>query len=93
MIYHAKRSRGYTATELFKAPSSKLAVPAHGISDLIPVTEEEFQQSIAHGRVRIFEKWVGIQTHNRIINASAVDEQLDPLLEGLKEGAYVVSAS
>ena len=91
----AARSPSRSATSSFKAPkpgSLDAPSPATEVADLIPVTEEEFQQSIAHGRVRIFEKWVGIQTRNRIINASAVDEELDPLLEGLAQGAYEVSA-
>ena len=90
----AARSPSRSATRSFTAPKpGSLDAPSSDITDLIPVTEDEFQQSIAHGRVRIFEKWVGIQTRNRIINATAVDEELDPLLEGLKEGAYAIEGA
>ncbi|TVR42503.1 MAG: hypothetical protein EA402_11595 [Planctomycetota bacterium] len=86
------RSPSRAATKSFRAKPSSLNAPATDVEDLLPVTEDEFQQSIAHGRVRVFEKWVGIQTRNRILNAVVVDEKLDPLLAGLRESAYKISA-
>ena len=89
----APRSPSRSATKSFTAkPASSLSMPSQQAENLLPVTEEEFQNSIAHGRVRIFEKWIGIQTRNRILNASPVDPELDPLLAGLKESPYAVSA-
>lgn len=57
-----------------------------GVINLIPVMEEEFQHAITHGKARVFEKWVGLQTRNRIINAVAVESELDDLLAGLYAG-------
>ena len=54
-----------------------------GVINLIPVTEEEFQHAITHGKSHVFEKWVGLQSRNRIINAVAIDSQFDHLLAGL----------
>lgn len=41
------------------------------------------QHAITHGRAHVFEKWVGLQTRNRIINAVPVDEELTPVLASL----------
>lgn len=54
-----------------------------GVINLIPVTEEEFQHAITHGKSHVFEKWVGLQSRNRIINAVAIDSEFDHLLAGL----------
>lgn len=54
-----------------------------GVINLIPVTEEEFQHAITHGKSHVFEKWVGLQSRNRIINAVAIDSEFDQLLAGL----------
>ncbi|MBA2479530.1 MAG: hypothetical protein H0V44_02620 [Planctomycetes bacterium] len=54
-----------------------------GLINLVPVMEEEFQHAITHGKSHVFEKWVGLQSRNRIINAVAVENELEPLLTGL----------
>ena len=51
--------------------------------NLIPVMEEEFQHAITHGKSHLFDKWVGLQSRNRIINAVAVEGDVEPLLSGL----------
>ncbi len=57
--------------------------PAAQIINLMPVMEEEFQHAITHGKAHLFERWVGLQTRNRIINGIQVEAELDDLLEGL----------
>jgi len=54
-----------------------------GLINLVPVMEEEFQHAITHGKSHVFEKWVGLQTRNRIINAVTVETELDGLLAKL----------
>lgn len=54
-----------------------------GMINLIPVMEEEFQHAITHGKSHVFEKWVGLQSRNRIINATAVETELDEVLAPL----------
>jgi hypothetical protein len=54
-----------------------------GVVNLIPVMEEEFQHAITHGKSHVFEKWVGLQSRNRIINAQLVDNEMETLLAGL----------
>ena len=61
-----------------------------GIINLIPVTEEEFQHAITHGKSHVFEKWVGLQSRNRIINAVSIEAEFDVLLAGLYAGAKAV---
>ncbi len=61
-----------------------------GIINLIPVTEDEFQHAITHGKSHVFEKWVGLQSRNRIINAVSIESELDTLLAGLYAGARTV---
>jgi Type II secretion system (T2SS), protein E, N-terminal domain len=61
-----------------------------GIVNLIPVTEDEFQHAITHGKSHVFEKWVGLQSRNRIINAVSVEAEFDDLLESLYAGAVAV---
>jgi hypothetical protein len=51
--------------------------------NLVPVMEEEFQHAITHGKAHVFEKWIGLQTRNRIINAVPVEHELDESLAGL----------
>jgi hypothetical protein len=63
--------------------TSKAPPVRPGLINLVPVLEEEFQHAITHGKSHIFEKWVGLQTRNRIINAVAVEHELEPLLAGL----------
>ncbi len=61
-----------------------------GIINLIPVTEDEFQHAITHGKSHVFEKWVGLQSRNRIINAVSVEAEFDTLLAGLYAGGIAV---
>ena len=51
-----------------------------GITNLIPVMEEEFQHAITHGKSHVFDKWVGLQSRNRIINAVVVEREVEPIL-------------
>jgi hypothetical protein len=53
------------------------------VVNLIPVMEEEFQHAITHGKSHVFDKWIGLQSRNRIINAQPVDAEMDTLLAGL----------
>lgn len=61
-----------------------------GLINLVPVMEEEFQHAITHGKARIFEKWVSLQTRNRILNAVPVEHELDGLLHTLYQHGEVV---
>ncbi len=61
-----------------------------GIINLIPVTEEEFQHAITHGKSHVFDKWVGLQSRNRIINAVPIENELDVLLAGLYAGGRTI---
>lgn len=65
------------------APVPKAAAPALQIINLMPVMEEEFQHAITHGKAHVFEKWVGLQTRNRIINGVAVEPELGTILASL----------
>jgi len=65
------------------APVSKGGAAAVQIVNLMPVMEEEFQHAITHGKAHVFEKWVGLQTRNRIINGTAVEPELEAVLAGL----------
>ncbi len=51
--------------------------------NLIPVMEEEFQHAITHGRSHLFEKWVGLQTRNRIINGIAIEDEVAEVMASL----------
>ncbi len=53
------------------------------VVNLIPVMEEEFQHAITHGKSHVFDKWVGLQTRNRIINAALVENEVWKLVDGL----------
>jgi hypothetical protein len=64
-------------------PAPVAAAPSARAVDLVPVTEAEFQHAISHGRSHLYEKWVGLQTRNRVINAVPVDRELEPLLAPL----------
>jgi hypothetical protein len=70
-----KANAGKTATKRLSA-SGKGGVS----TPLIPAQEDEFQHAITHGKGRIFEKWVGLQTRNRIVNAAPADPAFDGLL-------------
>ncbi len=61
-----------------------------GIINLIPVTEDEFQHAITHGKSHVFEKWIGLQSRNRIINAVSIESEFDEILAGLYAGAKSV---
>lgn len=62
------------------APTRPVAPAAPQFVNLVPVMEEEFQHAITHGKAHVFEKWVGLQTRNRIINAVAVESDLEAVL-------------
>ena len=53
------------------------------VVNLIPVLEEEFRYAISHGKSKIFERWVALQTRNRIVNAMTVEKELEGVLAGL----------
>jgi hypothetical protein len=63
-----------------------------GVVALESVSEEQFQQAVTQGRARPYEKWVSLQSRNRIINALPVEHELEPLLSGHYADAYAVSA-
>jgi hypothetical protein len=64
--------------------SVKPAAPARiKVINLIPILEDEFQHAITHGKAHVFEKWVGLQSRNRIINAVPVEAELQPFLSGV----------
>lgn len=74
-------------------PPAPVATPAEpSFVDLVPVTEEEFQHAITHGRQRVFEKWLGLQTRNRILNAVPVEGEFDGLLTSLYQNGQRISA-
>ncbi len=66
------------------------AIAAQAVQ-LIPVLDDEFKHAITHGKAHVFEKWVGLQTRNRIINALPVDPELDPVLAPLAQVAKKVA--
>jgi len=77
-----------------KQPAAAVSRPAKaGVVNLVPVMEEEFQHAITHGKSRIFEKWVSLQTRNRILNAVKVENELEPLLASLQGHGVKVEAS
>jgi hypothetical protein len=51
-----------------------------GVTNLVPVMEEEFQHAITHGKSHVFDKWVGLQSRNRIINAVVVEREVEAIL-------------
>lgn len=53
------------------------------VVNLVPVLEDEFRYAITHGKGKVFERWVALQTRNRIVNAVAVEKDLEPVLAGL----------
>lgn len=50
------------------------------VVNLVPVLEEEFRYAISHGKSKVFERWIALQSRNRIINAVAVEKELEPIL-------------
>ncbi|MBA3845699.1 MAG: hypothetical protein H0X45_03515 [Planctomycetes bacterium] len=64
------------------SPSKRHSRTADMIN-LIPVMEEEFQHAITHGRSHLFEKWVGLQTRNRIINGIAIEDDVAEVMSSL----------
>ncbi len=71
------------SSSMFPARTATGRVANPKIVNLIPVLEEEFQHAITHGKAHVFEKWVGLQSRNRIINAVVVEPEFDELLAGL----------
>ncbi len=53
------------------------------VVNLVPVLEEEFRYAISHGKSKIFERWIALQSRNRIVNAVTVEKELDGVLAGL----------
>jgi hypothetical protein len=53
------------------------------VTNLVPVLEEEFRYAISHGKSKTFERWVALQSRNRIVNALTVEKELDGVLGGL----------
>lgn len=53
------------------------------VVNLVPVLEEEFRYAISHGKSKIFERWIALQTRNRIVNAVTIEKELDGVLAGL----------
>jgi hypothetical protein len=53
------------------------------VVNLVPVLEEEFRYAISHGKSKVFERWVALQSRNRIINAVAVEKELEPIMAKL----------
>jgi Type II secretion system (T2SS), protein E, N-terminal domain len=87
---HTSAPRGEaqkTATSRFTGTAR---VDRSGVINLIPVTEDEFQHAITHGKSHVFEKWIGLQSRNRIINVVSVEDEFEGLLASLYEGAKVV---
>ena len=62
------------------APAPVAAEVDSSVVDLIDVTEEDFQHAIASGKQRVFEKWLSLQTRNRILNALPVENELNDVL-------------
>jgi Type II secretion system (T2SS), protein E, N-terminal domain len=76
----ASQAKGPSATSRFVGTGR---TEKSGVVNLIPVMEEEFQHAITHGKSHVFEKWIGLQSRNRIINAQLVDNEMETLLAGL----------
>jgi hypothetical protein len=77
---------GSSSSSLSPSRSATARAAGTKVVNLIPVLEEEFQHAITHGKAHVFEKWVGLQGRNRIINATPVEVEFDNLLEGLYAG-------
>ena len=56
------------------------------VVNLVPVLEEEFRYAISHGKRKVFERWVALQSRNRIVNAVTVEREFDGVLAGLYAG-------
>ncbi len=82
-----QHNRVGSSSNLFPARTGSGRVANPKVINLIPVLEEEFQHAITHGKAHVFEKWVGLQGRNRIINAVPVDAEFDDLLAGLYHSA------
>jgi hypothetical protein len=67
------------------AAGAKVAAGAAGakVINLVPVLEEEFRYAISHGKGKVFERWLALQSRNRIVNAVAVERELEGVLAGL----------
>jgi len=76
----ARRSPGEA-----RGATAKVAAGNAGpkVVNLVPVLEEEFRYAISHGKSKVFERWVALQSRNRIVNAVNVEKELDGVLAGL----------
>lgn len=65
-----------------RAATARIAAGNAGprVVNLVPVLEEEFRYAISHGKSKVFERWIALQSRNRIINAVPVEKELDPVL-------------
>ncbi len=73
-----------TRGELRSATARITAGNAGGkVVNLVPVLEEEFRYAISHGKSKLFERWIALQSRNRIVNAVTVERELEGVLAGL----------
>ena len=84
-------TRPGSSSNMFPARTSTGRVANPKLVNLIPVLEEEFQHAITHGKAHVFEKWVGLQSRNRIINAVSMDAEFDDLLAGVYSSPVLVA--
>jgi hypothetical protein len=62
------------------AAPEPVAAATNEVSELVSVSEEDFQHAIAAGKQRVFAKWLSLQTRNRILNAVPVEDELAALV-------------
>lgn len=84
----AAGSRAPRAGRPGELPSATARITAGGtagakVVNLVPVLEDEFRYAISHGKAKVFERWVALQTRNRIVNAVTVEKELDGVLAQL----------
>lgn len=74
-----------TAERELRTATARIAAGNAGsrVVDLLPVLEDEFRYAISHGKGKVFDRWIALQSRNRIINAVAVEKELDGVLSGL----------
>lgn len=84
-------TRPVSSSNKLPARTSTGRVANPKLVNLIPVLEEEFQHAITHGKAHVFEKWVGLQSRNRIINAVPMDSEFDDLLAGVYSSPVLVA--
>lgn len=66
-----------------KPSQTGVALDRIAVVDLLPVLEDEFRHAITHGKAHVFEKWVGLQIRNRVINPIPVEANLGPVLDSV----------